>query len=143
MPPMLAAWAASLELSGLPDETAAIARSYLGRCWELRPAAREEFGRLLAAEVAGHVSPPPPPGTAPAAYLSAVLAERRAREEARMNRVTRAGDSGTPGYGTASHGTPGTGPASPPAPAPSPAAATTARPGGGEPPSAGGFTPPA
>ena len=29
MPPMLAAWAASLELSGLPGETAAIARSPL------------------------------------------------------------------------------------------------------------------
>jgi uncharacterized RDD family membrane protein YckC len=85
MPPMLAAWAASLELSGLPGETAAIARSYLGRFWELTPAAREEFGRRIAAEVAACVSPPPPPGTPPPAYLAAVLAERRAREVARMN----------------------------------------------------------
>jgi uncharacterized RDD family membrane protein YckC len=91
MPPPLAAWAASLELSGLPGETAAIARSYLGRYWELTPVAREEFGRRIAAEVAARVSPPPPPGTPPAAYLSAVLAERHAREQARMNGVARPG----------------------------------------------------
>src|SRR5579875_4123364 len=59
MPPMLAPWASSLELSGLPGETVAIARSYLSRFWELAPAARDEFGRRLAAEVASRVSPPP------------------------------------------------------------------------------------
>ncbi len=85
MPPMLAAWAASLELSGLPDETAAIARSYLGRFGELTPVAREEFGRRIAVEVAAHISPPPPPGTPAAAYLSAVLAERSSRDLARMS----------------------------------------------------------
>jgi uncharacterized RDD family membrane protein YckC len=84
MPPPLAAWAACLELSGLPDETAAMARGYLGRYWELAPAAREEFGNRIAADVASRVSPPPPPGTPPPAYLSAVLAERRRREQARL-----------------------------------------------------------
>jgi uncharacterized RDD family membrane protein YckC len=84
MPPWLAAWASRLELSGLPDETAAMARGYLGRFWELTPAARDEFGRRIAADVASRVSPPPPPGTPPAVYLSAVLAERRAREQARL-----------------------------------------------------------
>jgi uncharacterized RDD family membrane protein YckC len=123
MPPPLAAWAGSLELSGLPGETAAIARSYLGRYWELTPAAREEFGRRIAAEVAARVSPPPPPGTPPAAYLSAVLAERHAREEARLNGVGRPGAAGPAGgYGPAS----GDGTA-----------------GMGERPPAGGFTPPA
>jgi uncharacterized RDD family membrane protein YckC len=99
MPPVLAAWAASLELSGLPDETAAIARSYLSRFWELAPPAREEFGRRIAAQVAARVSPPPPPGTPPAAYLAAVLAERRSRELARM--AARAGQDGyaQPGFG--------------------------------------------
>src|SRR6201996_3937038 len=86
MPPPLAAWAASAELSRLPDDTAAMARSYLGRFWELSPPAREEFGRRIAAQVAATVSPPPPHGTAAAAYLSAVLDERRARDVARMNR---------------------------------------------------------
>jgi len=101
MPPPLAAWAATLELSGLPGETAAIARSYLGRFWELTPAAREEFGRRIAAEVAARVSPPPPPGTPPAAYLAAVLAERHAREAVRMNWAARPGAPGLPGYGPA------------------------------------------
>jgi uncharacterized RDD family membrane protein YckC len=99
MPPVLAAWASSLELSGLPDETAAIARSYLSRFWELAPPAREEFGRRIASQVAARVSPPPPPGTPPAAYLAAVLAERRSRELARM--AARAGQDwfAQPGFG--------------------------------------------
>ena len=113
MPPTLAAWAASLELSGLPDETAAIARSYLSRFGELTPVAREEFGRRIAAEVAGRVAPPPPPGTPAAAYLSAVLAERSSRDLARMSRNglgrPEAGPAGygTAGYGTAGYGTAG------------------------------------
>jgi hypothetical protein len=38
----------------------------------------------LATTVAAQVSPPPPPGTDPAAYLAAVLAVRRDREQARL-----------------------------------------------------------
>jgi hypothetical protein len=99
MPPTLAAWAASLELSGLPDETAAIARSYLSRFGELTPVAREEFGRRIAAEVAARVAPPPP-GTPAAAYLSAVLAERSSRDLARISR----GGLGRPDAGPAAAG---------------------------------------
>ncbi len=160
MPPPLAAWAGSLELSGLPGETAAIARSYLGRYWELTPVAREEFGRRIAAEVAAHVSPPPPPGTPPAAYLSAVLAERHAREAARMNGVARPGAFRPGGNGPAAAGTAGSGPApaadtarngagpAPVASGPSPAGETAERPGragrpGGTESPPGGFTPPA
>lgn len=84
MPPAMAAWAAGLELSGLSEQTAAMARQYLARYFELSPAARDEMGRRIAAAVAARVSPPPPPGTIPADYLSAVLAERRAREQARL-----------------------------------------------------------
>ncbi len=110
MPPTLAAWAASLELSGLPDETAAIARSYLGRFGELTPVAREEFGRRIAAEVAARVAPPPPPGTPAAAYLSAVLAERSSRDLARMSQVDLGRpEAGPAGYGTAGYGTAGNG----------------------------------
>jgi len=83
MPPALAGWAASLELSGLTDQSAAVARQYLARFGELNPAARDELGRRIATEVAASVSPPAPPGVTPAQYLSAVLAERRAREQAR------------------------------------------------------------
>jgi uncharacterized RDD family membrane protein YckC len=94
LPPALAGWAATLQLSGLDDGTAETAREYLSRYYTLTPAARTEFGQRIAAAVAAQVSPAPPPGTTPPDFLSAVLAERRAREQARiMGRVTQ-GDSG-------------------------------------------------
>jgi uncharacterized RDD family membrane protein YckC len=119
MPPPLAAWAAAAELSRLPDDIAAMARSYLNRYWELSPPARAEFGQRLAAQVATLVSPPPPYGTPAPAFLSAVLVERRSRELARMTRA----------------------PAPPPPQAPSPPPEAPARPP--EPPVSGGFIPPA
>jgi uncharacterized RDD family membrane protein YckC len=84
VPPPLAGWAQALELSGLQDQTAEQAGSYLRRFYELTPAARDEFGYRIAAAVASQVTPPPPPGTPPAAFLSAVLAVRRQRETARL-----------------------------------------------------------
>jgi uncharacterized RDD family membrane protein YckC len=84
VPPPLAGWAQALELSGLNDQTAQQAASYLRRFYELTPAARDEFGQRIAAAVAAQVTPPPPPGTPPAAFLSAVLAVRRQREMARL-----------------------------------------------------------
>ncbi|GAA4607099.1 hypothetical protein GCM10023195_26570 [Actinoallomurus liliacearum] len=84
MPPQLAPWAASLELSRLPDTTALAARQYLTRFWELAPRVRDEMGRRLMDEVLTYVSPPPPQGFRPEIYLSAVLAERRHREERRL-----------------------------------------------------------
>ncbi len=84
LPPALAAWAATAELSGLTDATAETARQYLSRYYDFTPATREEFGRRIAAAVAAQVSPPPPAGSSPPDYLSAVLAERRTRAQARM-----------------------------------------------------------
>ena len=84
MPQPLAPWAASLELSLLPDNVAMAARQYLTRFWELAPRVRDEMGRRLTDEVMRHVSPPPPAGFRPEIYLSAVLAERRHREERRL-----------------------------------------------------------
>ncbi len=84
LPPALAAWAATAELSGLTDATAETARQYLSRYYDFTPATREEFGRRIAAAVAAQVSPPPPGGSSPPDYLSAVLAERRERARARM-----------------------------------------------------------
>jgi uncharacterized RDD family membrane protein YckC len=84
VPPPLAGWAQALELSGLQDQTAEQASSYLRRFYELTPAARDEFGYRIAAAVAAQVTPAPPPGTPPAAFLSAVLAVRREREMARL-----------------------------------------------------------
>jgi len=82
--PELALWAASLEMSGLTDQTAETARRYLARLPELTPATRAELGERIAGAVRAQVSPLPPPGTPAAAYLSAVLAERRNREQARL-----------------------------------------------------------
>ena len=96
MPPELAAWAAGLELSGLTDQTAAIARGYLGRLAQLTPGARAQLGEHIATAVMGQVSPPPPPGTPAPAYLGAVLAERNRREHARL-----AGTAGPAGYAAA------------------------------------------
>ncbi|MFI9553972.1 RDD family protein [Nonomuraea endophytica] len=89
MPPQLAAWATTLELSQLPDEVAAAARQYLSRWYDLAPAVQHEMGVRIANQVASYVSPAAPGGAPPHAYLSAVLAERRRREEVRLARHTR------------------------------------------------------
>lgn len=84
MPPALAWWAGSLELSGLGAEQAELARQFLSRSAQLDPRIRHEMGSRIFAEVASRISPPPPPG-APAEYvLAAVLAERHRRALARL-----------------------------------------------------------
>ena len=42
------------------------------------------MGQRIAGQVTALVSPPPPPGVRPEILLSAVLAERRRREEWRL-----------------------------------------------------------
>ena len=84
MPPQLADWAAQLDLSGLPDDLALSARQFLARSSDLTPQAREDLGGRLVEAVVAAVTPAPPPGTPGWAVLSAVLAERRRREEARL-----------------------------------------------------------
>ncbi len=83
MPPPLAGWAQALDLSRLPDGLALQGRQFLARAPQLTDEARERLGASLVAAVMGVVGPPPPPGTPGWAYLSAVLAERRRREEQR------------------------------------------------------------
>jgi hypothetical protein len=82
--PALRSWAASLDLSAVPDPLAASAASYLSRYWQLDSAARDALGHQLASDIAARVSPPPPPGLTPVAYLHTLLAERRNRAFARM-----------------------------------------------------------
>jgi hypothetical protein len=86
VPPPLFDWASHVEMATLPDQTAAMASSYLRRYRDLRPSARIEIGARIATTVSAYVSPPPPPGTPPEAYLAAVLAIRRDREQAAMMR---------------------------------------------------------
>lgn len=116
MPPGLAPWAASLDLSRLPDDLALAARQFLARAHDLSPQVRASMGTRIADDVAARTTPPPPLGTHPEAFLAAVLAERRRREELRY-----AGPAAVPPT-----------PAAPAAPAPSAAA----------PPPPPGFAPP-
>lgn len=83
MPPPLAGWAAQLDLSGISTELALSVRQFVSRADSLTAAAREDLGQRLVAAVTAAVGPPPP-GTPGWAVLSAVLAERRRREELRM-----------------------------------------------------------
>jgi uncharacterized RDD family membrane protein YckC len=143
MPPALAGWAAMLQLSGLDDGTAETARQYLSRYYTLTPAARSDFGQRIAAAVAAQVSPAAPPGATPPDYLSAVLAERRAREQARMMGRVTLGDSGPDTAAPPSPGQPG--PDQPSPGQPNPGQAGPDQPGG--PPARpadrpGGFLPP-
>ena len=126
LPPALAAWAATAELSGLTDATAETARQYLSRYFDFTPATREEFGRRIAAAVTAQVTPPPPAGASPPDYLSAVLAERRERAHARMA-PRRPGSPATPGqaHPAARPGPAATTPATPPAPEEAATAGTT------------------
>jgi uncharacterized RDD family membrane protein YckC len=87
MPPPLAAWAPRLDLAGFDDALALSAREFLGRAGELIPAAREALAAELVDEVRSRTTPDPPPGTPGWAYLTAVLAERRRREEDRALRA--------------------------------------------------------
>jgi uncharacterized RDD family membrane protein YckC len=84
MPPQLAWWASSLQLSGLRSEQAELARQFLSRAAQLDPAVRDQMAYRITADVAAQISPPPPPGVPPQLVLAAVLAERHRRELARM-----------------------------------------------------------
>lgn len=88
MPPALAWWASSLQLSGLRPEQAELARQFLSRAPQLDPRVRDEMGLRIYTQVVAQVSPPPPSG-APVPYvLAAILAERHHRELARLRPPT-------------------------------------------------------
>lgn len=131
MPPQLTEWARLLDLSRFPDDLALSVRQFVARQHELRPEARTAMGNQLVAAVRSAVTPDPPPGTPGWAYLSAVLAERRRREEER----SRTSNTATQPMAQPLLFSP---PAAPNAPAPAPPP-----PPAPNPPSSGPFTPPA
>jgi len=88
MPPTMAWWASSLQLSGLAPESAERARQFLSRATQLDPGMRDQIAYRVCSEVVAQISPPPPPGTPPQLVLAAVLAERHRRELARLQRST-------------------------------------------------------
>jgi uncharacterized RDD family membrane protein YckC len=139
MPPQLAEWAAGLPLSALPDDLALAVRQFLSRLPELDPGVAEDMAARLAADVARHVGQGAPPGVPSWAYLSAVVAERRRRELARLGAGTSpraaAGAHGTPAPGTPAPGAQSSG-----APAAGPRPSAAASPSASPPP--GPFAPP-
>ncbi|HZA11492.1 RDD family protein [Mycobacterium sp.] len=144
MPPSLAWWASTLQLSALGPEQVELARQFLTRAPELQPRLRDEMAYRIAADVAARISPPPPPGAPPQYVLAAVLAERHRRELSRLRPPTPAYRPPTPAYQQPpppSHppappaGVPPP-PAAQPPPVPAPAAPPQSWPGDG------GFAPP-
>jgi uncharacterized RDD family membrane protein YckC len=93
MPGELASWAAAADIGRLPDGLAMSARQFLARASRLHPASRQRLGTSLAAQMSLHVAPAPPPGTHPERMVAAVLAERRERDLARLQRDRRRRDA--------------------------------------------------
>ena len=131
MPPSLAWWASSLQLSGLGPEQAELARQFLSRASQLDPQIREQMAHRIAVEVVARVSPPPPPGVPPQYVLAAVLAERHRRELERLRPAPAQTPPPPPAWGAPAQWTP---PAQAWPPVQSPPVAP--------PPDVGGFAPP-
>jgi uncharacterized RDD family membrane protein YckC len=88
MPPSMAWWASSLQLSGLDADRAEVARQFLSRATQLDPRLRQQMAYRIAGDVVSRIAPPPPPGAPPELVLAAVLAERHRRELARLRPMT-------------------------------------------------------
>lgn len=86
MPPHLATWAMTADISPLPDQLAMAVRTFLPAARTMTPEARDSMGRSLLEEMSLYVSPPPPAGNHPEYVLAAVLADRRRRDLERLGR---------------------------------------------------------
>lgn len=84
MPPALAWWASTLQLSGLSAGQAEVARQFLSRAPQLDRQLRAQMAHRIAGDVVSRIAPPPPPGAPAELVLAAVLAERHRRELARL-----------------------------------------------------------
>jgi hypothetical protein len=85
--------------SGLDDQVALAARHYLARSASIREPQNGRFAHQLAQEVAERIAQPPPPGTPPWLFLSAVLAERRRRAGSRVHATRALTQRIWPGFG--------------------------------------------
>jgi len=131
MPPSLAWWASSLQLSGLGPEQAELAPHFLSRASPLETPIRAQMAHRIAVEVVARVSPPPPPGVPPQYVLAAVLAGRHRREWERLRPAPAQTPPPPPAWGAPAQWTP---PAQAWPPVQSPPVAP--------PPDVGGFAPP-
>ena len=89
MPPQLADWARGADIAPLPDALALAVRQFLARAHSLHPASRAALGTDLFERTLAYVAPRPPATEHPEAVLAAVLAERRRRDAARLDREER------------------------------------------------------
>jgi uncharacterized RDD family membrane protein YckC len=96
MPPHMIPWAQSLDLSRLSDDVALAARQLIDRAPQMTPASREQLGRSIVGAVVAAINPAPPREASGWDVLSAVLAERRRREELRLQQQR-------PAYGGPAH----------------------------------------
>jgi hypothetical protein len=99
MPPSLAWWALSLQLSNLNAGQAEVARQFLSRAPQLDRQLRLQMAYRIAGDVVSRIAPPPPPGAPPELVLAAVLAERHRRELARLRPAMPPGPMGPPAGG--------------------------------------------
>ena len=86
IPPELAGWAQLADLGRLPDPLSRRISRFLGQTGGMAGPARTSLAAELAAETVPYVSPQPPAGTHPEAYLRAVTGARRDRDFARLER---------------------------------------------------------
>jgi len=130
MPPSLAWWASSLQLTNLSAGQAEVARQFLSRAAQLDPQLRQQMAYRITGDVLARIAPPPPPGAPPQLVLAAVLAERHRRELARLRPTD---PPAAPAW-----------PAPPPSAVPWPEepASAAAQPGAHQGQHTGGFTPP-
>ncbi|MFJ1737034.1 RDD family protein [Streptomyces sp. NPDC088254] len=93
-PPWLAGRFSGLDLSAVPDGLWLEIRQYLGRMDQLDPQVGRMTAERLAGDLAARTGAPVPPGVPAAAFLAAVVHERRDREARRAF-----GAGGGPGAG--------------------------------------------
>lgn len=86
VPPPLVAWARGADLAPLPDQLALSIRELLARAPQIRPEPRAQLAHTLARQALQYVSPGPPLGTPPEAFLVALLVERGRRDWERLQR---------------------------------------------------------
>ena len=85
VPGHLRAWAELADLGRVPDRLGARISRFSRLAAGMSPAARSALASALATEVHAHVAPSPPAGTSAEEFLTAVIAERRSRDFARLN----------------------------------------------------------
>ncbi|MFD7749183.1 RDD family protein [Streptomyces sp. NPDC059698] len=113
-PPWLVGRFTQVDLSAVPDELWLAIRQYLTRMQQLDPGVGRSIADRLAGELVARTGTAAPQGIPAAAFLAAVLHERRDRDARRVFRGAAAGEavptaSATPG-GLVAQGYPGHGP---------------------------------